>query len=102
QAVRLAEKELDELNPQDDVALFGFSSRLQRVLDFEQEGAGSAASRSQLARSRLHALEPDWGGTDLGSVLVTVAGEMDSATDARQSALELQLIVISDFQKGAR
>jgi hypothetical protein len=102
QAVRLAEKELDELNPQDDVALMGFSDRLHRILDFEQEGEGSAASRSQLARSRLHALEPDWGETDLGTALVTVAGEMDSATDASQSSLEPQLIVISDFQKGSR
>jgi hypothetical protein len=102
QAVLLAEKELDELNPQDDVALFGFSDHLQRILDFEPEGAGSAASRVPLARSRLNALAPDWGGTDLGSALITVAGEMDSATDARPSSLEPQLIVISDFQKGSR
>src|SRR5579872_5593513 len=55
QAVRIADKELDELNPQDEVALFGFSDRLERILDFEQEGASSAASRAPLARSRLHA-----------------------------------------------
>ncbi|HEY2252800.1 MAG TPA: BatA domain-containing protein [Planctomycetaceae bacterium] len=102
QALRLAEKELDELYPQDDVALFGFNDRLNRVLDFEQEKSGTPASRAQLTRSRLSALEPGWGGTDLGTALVTVAGEMDSAADASQSSLEPQLIVISDFQKGAR
>jgi Mg-chelatase subunit ChlD len=102
QAVRLADKELDELNPQDDVALFAFSDRLQRVLDFEQDGEGSVAPRLQVARSRLHALAPGWGATDLGSGLITVAGEMDSTTDVRQSSLEPALVVISDFQKGSR
>lgn len=102
QAVRLAEKELDELNSQDDVGLFGFSDHLQRILDFQQERSGSAISRSQLVRTRLHALAPDWGGTDLGTALVTLAGEMDSAADAAQSSLEPQLVVISDFQKGSR
>src|SRR5262249_30422347 len=34
--------------------------------------------------------------------LVAVAGEMDVTGDARQSRLEPQMIVVSDFQKGSR
>src|SRR5579872_1628176 len=93
QAVRLVEKELDELNPQDDVALFSFSDRLQRLLDFEQEASGPVSSKSQVARSRLLALAPGWGATDLGTALITVAGEMDSTADVRQSSLEPTAVV---------
>src|SRR6185295_14114370 len=40
--------------------------------------------------------------SDLGTALTTVAGEIDSTTDARQSPLEPQIVVIGDFQKGSR
>ena len=102
QAVKLAEKELDELNPQDDVALFAFSDRLQTVIDFQKEGAAPIADKPQVVRNRLKQLQPEWGATDLGTALVTVAGELDSSTDVRQSSLEPQIVVISDFQSGSR
>jgi hypothetical protein len=55
-----------------------------------------------LVRQHLKTLRPTWSASDLGSALVAVAGELDSAGDVKQSPAEQQLIVISDFQKGAR
>lgn len=102
QAVQRAEKELDELNPQDDVALFAFGPQLQTVVEFAKPDAAPIADKPQVARNRLRQLQPDWGTTDLGTALVAVAGELDTATDVSQSALEPQIIVISDFQAGSR
>ena len=51
---------------------------------------------------QLKAIEPTWSATDLGAALVAVAGELDAAGDVQQSAAEPQLVVVSDFQKGAR
>jgi Aerotolerance regulator N-terminal/von Willebrand factor type A domain len=102
QAVQLAERELGELGPQDDVALYTFGERLQTVIGFEQEGTETTQAKPQVIRQQLAALQLGWGSTDLGTALVAVAGEIDSTSDVRQSSLEPQIVVISDFQKGAR
>jgi hypothetical protein len=102
QALRKVELELDDLNPQDDVALFTFNDSLATVVDFQQENDAPLAAKPQFVRQRLLGLSPTWRGSDLGTALATVAAEIDSATEARQSPLEPQVIVVSDFQKGCR
>lgn len=102
QAVRQAEQTIAGLNPQDDVALFAFGDRLQTMIDFKEEGAGPIADKPAVVRTRLRELKPGWGATDLGTALVAVAGEIESSSDVEQSALEPQIVVISDFQAGSR
>jgi hypothetical protein len=102
QALRHVEHELDQLNPQDDVALFSFDDSLTTVVDFEREHDAPTAGKPQVARQRLAFMKPSWRWTDLGSALVAVAGELDAATDAKQSSLEPQIVVVSDFQRGSR
>ncbi len=102
QAIKVAEKQLDDLNPQDDVALFAFSDRLRTIIDFQKEGAAPISDKPQVVRNRLKDLQPEWGSTDLGTALVAVASELDTASDIRQSPLEPQIVVISDFQSGSR
>ena len=102
QAVKAAEKQLDDLNSQDDVALFAFSDRLRTIIDFQKEGAAPISDKPQVVRSRLKTLQPDFGSTDLGTALVTVASDLDMSGDVRQSPLEPQIVVISDFQSGSR
>lgn len=102
QAVQRAEKELDDLNPQDDVALYAFGSRLQTIVEFTEPEAAPVVDKPQFVRNRLRQLQPDWGTTDLGTALVAVAGELDTATDVSQSTLEPQIVVIGDLQAGSR
>ena len=102
QATKLAQKHLDELNPQDDIALFAFSDRLRTIIDFQKEGAAPIADKPQVIRNRLRELQPDWGATDLGTALVAIASELDSASDANQASLEPRIVVISDFPNGSR
>ncbi|MBS0262954.1 MAG: BatA domain-containing protein [Planctomycetes bacterium] len=102
QARRVAEQQLAELNPQDDVALFGFSDRLERIVEFETESGTPLAAKSELIRQKLQTLEPGFASTDLGTALVVLAQELEAATDVQQADREPLLVVISDFQKGAR
>ena len=117
QAIKQVEQELSDLGPQDEVAFYTFSDRLQTLVGFadtnptRQRGSdsestlppsGSSIPKTELVRQHLKDLRPTWNATDLGAALVAVAGELDAAGDALQSAAEPQLIAISDFQKGGR
>lgn len=116
QAIVQVEKELADLGPQDEVALFTFGDRLQTLVAFDRnlpskgDGKRSVVSATEgtslpkvdLVRQQLKTLRPTWSASDLGAAVVGVAAELDAAGDVQQSVAEPQLIVVSDFQKGAR
>lgn len=102
QAMKLAEQEIADLNPQDDIALFTFDDRLHTNIDFDKDGVPPVTAKPQVVRNRLKELKPTWDTSDLGTALVALAGDMDAAGDVRQSSLEPHIVVISDFQKGSR
>ncbi|HEX5103238.1 MAG TPA: BatA domain-containing protein [Pirellulaceae bacterium] len=106
-AIQQVEQELNDLGPQDEVALYTFGDRLRTHVAFDRTtsqpaSVGDALPKVELARQALKSLEPTWSATDLGAALVAVASELDAASDVQQSAAEPQLVVISDFPKGAR
>ncbi|MCI0357515.1 MAG: BatA domain-containing protein [Planctomycetaceae bacterium] len=102
QAIAAAEKELNELAPHDEVALFTFTDRLAAVVHFDAAADPGGALRTDVVRGELRKLRPSWSTGDLGSAIVAVASEMDAARDAQQSAAQSQIVLISDFQKGSR
>jgi Aerotolerance regulator N-terminal/von Willebrand factor type A domain len=102
QAVRQVEKEISDLGPHDEVALFTFDDRLQTEVGFNSVEAGSSASQADVVRQSLKKLRPGWGATDLGTALTAIASELAAANDVKQLAAEPQIILISDFQKGAK
>jgi hypothetical protein len=102
QALQFAGKELDELNPQDDVALFSFSDRVRTLIDFQHENTAPIPDKPRVVRNYLQQLQPEWGATDLGTALVAVASDLDATTDVQQSSREPVIVVISDFQSGSR
>jgi hypothetical protein len=107
QSVALVEKELDQLNPQDDVALYAFSDRLELLVPFEKDGEPAAATKPDLVRAQLKTLSPTWATGDLGAALAAVASELDASTDAAAAAGghslgQPQIVVVSDFAKGSK
>lgn len=98
---------LSDLEPGDDVALFGFSDDIQVLANFAEESTQTQAQQVQLIRDRLSEVEPDWGRSDLGTAIVSVADGLDVWRDSVKeesaaSVAKLQLVVISDFQKSSR
>ena len=102
QALRQVEREVSDLGPRDEVALYTFADRLQPVVDFEAGSAEAAASQVDIIRQATAKLRPTFGAGDLGGALVAVAAELDAASDVEQSAAEPQIIAISDFARGSR
>lgn len=103
QAIAVAQKQVDELAPHDDIALFTFSDRLESVVPFPAKDVQTASvTAAQIVRERLGKLEPTCASGDLGKALSTIASELDAASDVRQSLVEPQLVVVSDFQAGNR
>jgi hypothetical protein len=101
QASKLIEKELADLNPHDDVALYTFSDRLQAVVPFDKADEASEGNKAALVRQQVKELRPTWAGTDLATALVAVAGDLDTSGDVNQSTGEPQIILVSDLQKGS-
>jgi hypothetical protein len=102
QAVSAAEKELAGLAPHDEVALFTFADRVQTVVSFPASDQATSIAPAEVVRKALADLKPSWAAGDLGSALVTIAGDLAAASDVKQSLAEAQLIVVSDFQRGNR
>lgn len=102
QALAQVDRELDDLSPHDQVALYTFGDTLKTEVGFEAGEADAAASRVEIVRGAAKKLRPTWRGTDLAAALVAVAGELDAKSDVEQQAAQPQIIVISDFQKSAK
>src|SRR5262249_3161447 len=71
-------------------------------IGFDAGEADAATSRIEIVRLAAKKLRPTWESTDLGAALTAVATEVAATSDVKQSAAEPQIIVISDFQKGAK
>lgn len=102
QALERVTRELDQLAPHDEVALYTFSDRLITEVSFLQDKTVSATSQRDVIKTRLRALQPTWNTTDLGVALATLAAELDASHDAQQSSSTPQIVLISDVQHGAR
>lgn len=87
--------------PIDQVALLTFSRQATVMLPFDEWNRTASSDRVALATSRLDAVTPGWGGTQLGNALITAAetlGELDTKTIIG----DRQVIVVSDLQAGSR
>ena len=104
QAQATALRELRGTTPADAVALGLFDQSVQMVLPFDQAAALEPAARAAQADARLKSIEPGWSGTHLGAALVAGADLLDQARHGatNSSGAQRELIVISDFQEGAR
>jgi hypothetical protein len=103
QTIATVRKELGELAPQDEVALYSFSDQMRPVVGFaKDESRTSEVSSAEIVRRELDRLQPTWLSGDMGAALVTLASELDAASDVQQSIADPLLVVVSDFQHGSR
>jgi len=101
QAVAEVNEVLDELEPADTAALFAFSDRVNQVVGFDEKRELKSEQIRELIRNEMAQLSPGWSDTNLGAALATVADTLDVAGDLEQTGDTLQIIVVSDVQRGA-
>jgi hypothetical protein len=103
QAMATVRKELGELTPQDEVSLYSFADQTRQVVGFSKDESRSSEVPSvEIVRRELDRLQPTWFAGDMGAALVTLASELDAASDVQQSIADPLLVVVSDFQHGSR
>lgn len=102
QAQQAITRELDELGPQDEVALFTFDDEVETIVTFQTQSQPNGAAAVDVVRSAVKQAQPTWAAGDLGTALTSLASELDAERDVQQSTIKTQLIVISDFQQGSR
>jgi hypothetical protein len=116
QALEAVRKELEQVAPHDELALFTFGDQLRAEVPFAKALAGEDASAAggssalplpagatlELVRQKLPQLQPTWEAGDLGNALATLASELDSSGDVQQTLSEPVIIAIGDFTRSER
>ncbi len=96
-----AETILRQTKPGDQVAVFTFGQRVNRLVTFAQWNAASVGDRVGLAVGRLSEASPDWSDTQMGQALITAAEALEEADD-KPTFGPRQIVLISDLQSGSR
>ena len=99
QAVAAATQRLEKIAITDRLAVATMDCETKLLWSFDQDKT-SASTRIATLKPQLAALKPGWSSTDLGQALVDAAGWFGSAQGL--SGLRKRLVVITDFQEGAR
>lgn len=101
QAVEQVDEVLDDLEPSDDVALFVFDRDAKAIVNFNSPDEEESTDKAALVRNLLKQQSPTWNPTDLGNALIRTAEILDETIDREESDDALQIVVISDMQRGA-
>ncbi len=105
QAKARAIEAIRRLKPDDSVALYAFDQQLRTVLSFADAAQLGPAERLSAAETRLDAVKPTWLATHLGHAMLNSTEHLleQLNRDAQeQGNTTLRMIVVSDFQAGAR
>lgn len=99
QAIAAATQRLEKIAITDRLAVATLDRETKLLWSFDQDKT-SASTRLATLKPQLAALKPGWATTDLGQALVDAAGWFGSAQGL--SGLKKRVVVITDFQEGAR
>ena len=113
QASSEVEKILAELEADDEISLLAFDDRVRSIVPFDAATGDVQSLESQRSyavervRESLAEMQPGWSRSDLGRALVQVADQLAIWRDSRRTEnkianSKLQMIVVSDLQKGSK
>lgn len=92
---------LRRAGPADQVAIYPFDRQATPLVTFEDWNRTAPGDRVAFAVGRLGTVSPSWGGTHLGTALVSAA-EALSESDGKTMAGPRQIVLVSDVQSGSR
>lgn len=100
EARRQLAKFLQSIRPEDSLEVVGFDATTRDVATFAEWNSVPPNSRATLVLERIDRLEPTWLPTELGKAMIEGAERLQEQADERHH--HRTLVVISDFQAGAR
>jgi hypothetical protein len=99
QAIAAATQRLEKIALTDRLAVATLDRETKLLWSFDQDKT-STSTRLATLKPQLAAMKPGWASTDLGQALVDAVNWFGSAQGL--SGLKKRLIIITDFQEGAR
>ena len=103
-AKALALAAIEQARPADQLAVYAFDATARPLLTFAESIALDPARRLAIAKSRLAALGPTWGSTDLGRSLVDAVAAIEDVGDASEKAgrMPRRVILVGDLAQGSK
>ncbi len=100
-ASAVARQYLEKASRADGVAVLTFDQQPRTLISFTDWSSWPVDQRAALAKQRLDAVSPGWGGTQLGLALTTAVEQF--ADDASRAGVPgpREVALISDLQEGA-
>jgi hypothetical protein len=98
-----AAKVIGDARPGDDLAILAFDRETRTLLGFAESETLDPSRRAAVARSRLDAIRPTWGATDLGQALLDAVGAVEDVADSDEKAgrMPRRIVLISDLASGS-
>jgi hypothetical protein len=101
-ASAVARKYLEKTSLADNVAVLTFDQQPRTLISFTDWSSWPVDQRAALAKQRLDAVSPGWGGTQLGLALTTAVEQFADAASRVGVPGPREVALISDLQEGAR
>jgi hypothetical protein len=98
----VAARYLEKTTPADRLAIMTFDQQPRTLVSFADWSAWPMDQRAALARQRVDAVSPGWGGTHFGTALTTAAEQFSEEAARPNAAAQRDLVLISDLQEGAK
>jgi len=89
------------LDDADSLAVMAVADAPRMLVDFEDGAGAEAGRRRAIAASALEAVEPGWGGSNLGIGLLAAAEALGDAAVGEESSGTSRVVLVSDLQGGA-
>ena len=104
QAKSRAQEVIDNLQPEDQAALYTFDLDPRGIVSLEQWQAAQPAARPELIRSELAGLQPTWSATRLDRALTTAVEMLEQEPRSGETSRPVRarrIVLISDLQTGS-
>jgi hypothetical protein len=101
-AIAAAGRYLAKAELRDRVAVVTFDQHSRTLVSFSDWTSWAVDQRAALAKQRLDAITPGWGGTDLGPALTDAAELFQEDAGGTNAFASREVALISDLQEGAK
>jgi hypothetical protein len=103
-AKAMANKEISNGRPNDQLAVFAFDVTTTPLLSFDESATLDPSRRQAVAGARLEQLELTWGATHLDQALIDTVAAIEDVADASEKTgrMPRRVVLISDLQQGSR
>ena len=101
QALLMAKQYIEKTSPEDSIAVYAMTDRLEALYSIEESQRSAASERKSLAAKSIQGLTPTWRSCDLGKCMLEAIELLNQEKSDDESRSLTQVAIVSDFQQGS-